>query len=162
MTNIDSNPLQHSVPQDNIAKHVVSPGDMLKQARLKSGLALEDISNRLHLTIQIIDDLEHNRYHRIVAFVFVKGYLRAYAKLLNIPVNDIMLAFEQLGIEENEHRVISEINFKPHREFTDKLVPWVFGTAVLIILTISLVWWHVEHKSPKEIASSALEIKSKP
>lgn len=123
------------------------PGFMLKNSREHYGLTLEQVASCLNLTVPDIEDLENNHYQRFSALVFIRGYLRAYAKLLKLPPEDIIHSFEQLGISTKEQRTISETTYKPHREFTDQLVPWMIGGVILIILTIGFIWWHAEKTS---------------
>ena len=49
------------------------PGERLQAARIKKGLSLEDVANRMHLSPSILEALEDNNFDEITAPIFVKG-----------------------------------------------------------------------------------------
>jgi|GEM_PF-2001462 len=69
---------------------VVKPGDLLKKERIKQNLAIEDIAKKLYLTKQNIEYLENNEFNKLPGDVFVRGYLRSYARLLGLYSNDLI------------------------------------------------------------------------
>lgn len=75
----------------------VSPGEQLKAARLARGLSLSDVSSRLKLSIKKIESLEGDNVDGIAAPVFVAGYLRSYARLLELPEDDVLAGFATLS-----------------------------------------------------------------
>lgn len=72
------------------------PGVRLKAAREACGLSLEEVANILKLDLDKIEALEHDELGHIAAPVYAAGYLRAYAKLLNLPADEIVAEFEAL------------------------------------------------------------------
>lgn len=60
-------------------------GRRLTQARIAQSLEADDISQRLHLPLATIADLEAGRSDRIGTPVYLKGFLRSYLKLLGLP-----------------------------------------------------------------------------
>ena len=61
-----------------------SPGAVLKRAREAQGAQLRDVAEALHLPIHVVDALERGDKSRLPAHVFTRGYVRAYAKLLEL------------------------------------------------------------------------------
>lgn len=60
-------------------------GRRLTQARMALSLEAEDVSQRLHLPLATIADLEAGRSDRIGTPVYLKGFLRSYLKLVGLP-----------------------------------------------------------------------------
>ena len=59
-------------------------GFYLKSIREQRNLSINDISNELHLDEKIIRALENEDYKQLPEPAFVFGYIRIYAKLLNV------------------------------------------------------------------------------
>lgn len=72
-------------------------GERLRQARESSGLSLEEIAIHLHLGVDKIAALERGETQGIAAPVFLAGYLRAYAKKVGLPGDEIVAAYSALS-----------------------------------------------------------------
>lgn len=59
-------------------------GSFLKAIRLSRNLPIELISQTLKISRTQIEALENHRYHLLPPLVYIKGFLRAYAKFLKI------------------------------------------------------------------------------
>ena len=68
----------------------VGPGERLQAARIEQGLALGDLANQMHLSTAILESLEENRFEDITAPIFVKGYLRSYARIVGLDETEIL------------------------------------------------------------------------
>nr|VFK59057.1 MAG: cytoskeleton protein RodZ [Candidatus Kentron sp. TC] len=70
-------------------------GEQLREVRRARDLSIEDVSIHLRVSSATIRNLEEEDYHKLPGPVFVRGYLNAYARLLRIPPNRILSAFER-------------------------------------------------------------------
>ena len=68
----------------------VSPGERLRTARIEQGMTLEELANQMRLSAGILESLEENRFEDITAPIFVKGYLRSYARIVGIDEAEIL------------------------------------------------------------------------
>ena len=59
-------------------------GSYLKTIREEQGKSLEDISERTKIAVTNLDFLENDRYDLLPPLVFVKGFLKSYAKHLGL------------------------------------------------------------------------------
>nr|MBS0020566.1 helix-turn-helix domain-containing protein [Gammaproteobacteria bacterium] len=73
-------------------------GNELREARIKAGLSVQDVANRLRLDTDTIGYLEDEIYERLPAPAFVRGYLRNYAALLGVPPDPFVQAFNRRGL----------------------------------------------------------------
>ncbi len=71
-----------------------TPGGFLKREREMRGIALEDVARAIKLSTKQLEALEANEYHRLPHPVYVKGFIRAYARYLGLDENDAVLRFE--------------------------------------------------------------------
>ena len=60
------------------------PGAMLAAAREAQGLSVEDISQRLKLSVAQIKSIEADDHSKLPTPVYVRGFIRSYARLLKL------------------------------------------------------------------------------
>jgi len=80
------------------------PGIQLKRARERLGLTIENVSQELKLHKRLIIAIESDDYsdQKILAPMFIRGYIRNYARFLHVNLDKVMEAFNQLGIFQEE------------------------------------------------------------
>lgn len=71
------------------------PGQRLRKARELRKLTVAQVSEQLRLSLAYIDALETDRYERLPEPAFVRGYLRSYARLLNLSADDVISKYDQ-------------------------------------------------------------------
>ena len=76
------------------------PGERLRAARLSMGYDLAKIASELHLTTPVVEALEADDFGDIGARVFVRGYLRNYARIVGMPVESILRQFDEKWPDE--------------------------------------------------------------
>ena len=84
-----------------------SVGQRLRAAREAAGRTVDEIAHELHLDRTVIIALESDDFEILGAAVFIKGYLRSYARLLGLPENDIADALAVSEPEPEEFRTLS-------------------------------------------------------
>ncbi|MEC8416977.1 MAG: helix-turn-helix domain-containing protein, partial [Pseudomonadota bacterium] len=72
-----------------------SPGAMLKARREALGLSQQEIADKLFLKVRQINDLESDKLDNNASITFTKGYVRNYAKQVNMNSQDVIEAFER-------------------------------------------------------------------
>jgi cytoskeleton protein RodZ len=74
---------------------VLTAGDILHQARQRLGLNEEEVADKLHITRHYVKALESNSYEKLPGAVFAKGYLKSYALLLGLDVEDLLSRYDE-------------------------------------------------------------------
>jgi|SRR5215216_4835947 len=117
-----------------------SPGQQLAKLREKRGYTQEYVAGKLHLRVRVIELLETDNYELLPEPVFIKGYMRAYAKLLNIAPEPLLEFFNRLTIAD---RKVEKALWQGRREtkMKAKLVRWFSLIAVLLIIVAAAFWW---------------------
>jgi len=130
--------------QEEIQKETQSTpslGNKFKTAREEMGKSITEVANYLNLSAQVISDIESDDYSRVASNVYAKGYLRTYAKLLNLSDREILEEFSvtQLGsaIVEKQPQLISE---KPPL-INPKYQRWVTCGIMSIFFIGFIYWW---------------------
>ena len=73
----------------------LGPGALLARVRVERGLTPEDLAQTLNLSLATLRALEADDWSRLPSPIFVRGYLRAYARLLLVPSAPVLAAFDQ-------------------------------------------------------------------
>jgi len=111
-------------------------GDRLRSARKARAMSLERISEALNLDESVVLALEDERFEELGAPVFVRGHLKAYAKLVGLA-EDVVL--DSYGRDEPEVLTIRASEKPVRRSVTVNPVIWGFSSLVVLlglILTI--------------------------
>ncbi len=131
-------------PADAIAQapSQVGPGRKLKQAREANGKTITEVAEKLKLTESLVKAMEHDNYENAPNNVFIKGYLRAYAKLLGISGDELVSQFDTLKIAEKKGEVTASFDFSQNsHKSNDKVVVWVTAFVVIGIFLLVFLWW---------------------
>jgi cytoskeleton protein RodZ len=126
---------------DNIIENAGSPGEQLSSIRQQKGYTIEYVANKLHLRARIIELIENNQFHSLPEPVFIKGYLRAYAKLLGISPDPYLAIFNnQYAVEKQSERAPL---WQSKRESykAEHIIRWFTIIFALGVIVAVGVWW---------------------
>jgi transcriptional regulator with XRE-family HTH domain len=70
-------------------------GDILKEAREKKGISLEEVENQTNIRKRYLDALEKENYELLPGRVYARGFLRNYASFLGLDHRVILNEFDQ-------------------------------------------------------------------
>lgn len=82
--------------EETFSSPIVGPGARLRIAREERGYTIPQVASYLHLTSQLIRDIENDDYSRAPQAVFMRGYLRSYSKVVDLSGDEIVTAFDAL------------------------------------------------------------------
>src|SRR5215475_12020151 len=66
-----------------------SIGETLRRERLRRNLDLEQVSRELKISSKFLEAIEDERFDRLPAGVFVKSFVRQYARLLELDEEEL-------------------------------------------------------------------------
>lgn len=69
------------------------PGQRLRQARLRRGMELRQVARELRLTVERVQAIEEDDYAALPDPVFVVGYLKNYARLMELNPEALVAAY---------------------------------------------------------------------
>ncbi|MFC3121143.1 RodZ domain-containing protein [Agaribacter flavus] len=150
---------QENTPEQETESQVSqSPGQQLRLARESLGLSRQQVADRLHLRLISIEAIESDGIEQGVSITFTKGYVRLYAKLVNLEVQPLLDAFERIHVGDKKPAKLQSFSRRVEREAHDSR--WNMVTYVVVILVIASLgyWWYDQQEGTfSEIASDALE-----
>jgi cytoskeleton protein RodZ len=134
------------------------PGAQLAAIRLANGYTIEDIARKLHLRVHVIQLLEIDDYQKLPEAVFVKGYLRAYAKLLEVDSDSLLESFNQNYVEEQSSEKSPLWQSKRDTSRGEKVIRWLTTLFGLIVLTSVVIWWQKSQENQSLFAHTTAEV----
>jgi len=90
-----------------VASADAGSGAMLRAAREQRQLSVDEVAHELRLAPDIIVALEAGDFESLGPAVFVRGYLRNYAKLLELAPQKVLDEFPVAHVEPEEFRTMS-------------------------------------------------------
>lgn len=73
-----------------------SPGATIRAARARAGLSLEEVASRTRLTRQTLEAMEADAFDQLLEPVYVRGYYRKCARILEIPDQPLVDAYDRM------------------------------------------------------------------
>jgi cytoskeleton protein RodZ len=125
---------------DTPRKSGAGPGERLQAARIKQGLSLEDVASRMHLSVSILEAIEENNFDEITAPIFVKGYLRAYARIVSLGEDEMIVQYVDFYSEEDPP-ISSTSNMTPELSATDSRIKWTTYFVIIALVVLLAAWW---------------------
>lgn len=131
--------LREDEPQS--LESVESLGKRLRIARQARGMSQNDVALRLHLSRSMIQALESDDYGGLPGPVFVRGYIRNYARLLGLDDSAVLSSFNQGQSEQPQRPAPIRGGIQPEirsSHFAVRLVSWFIVIGLIGLLG---AWW---------------------
>lgn len=123
------------------------PGRRLQKQRMRLGLEQSTVAAQLHLNLSVIESIEQEDYDALPGLVFVKGYLRNYAKLVGIPDEEILDALLKHYPAARSETIdqAPKVSLKPEIKSDHQVIKWVSWVVVLGLIGLAVLWWVDEY-----------------
>lgn len=73
----------------------IGPGPALRAARTKMNVEVREVADALNLPAHMIESIETNDFAAMPSLVFARGYVRAYAKLVELDPDAVVQIFSR-------------------------------------------------------------------
>ena len=139
----------------------VKPGAELASLRHQKGYSAEYIAGKLHLRVRIIQLLEADDYQGMPEPVFIKGYIRAYAKLLDISPEPLVELFNSIyKVEDKSEKALWQSRRETNK--AEHAIRWVTGFFAIIVLAAVGMWWYTNKDNEPLFPSSTNSAEASP
>lgn len=118
-------------------------GQQLASARKEKGLSQEDVAAELRLSVTYVKAIEADEYDRLPEATFVRGYVRNYARLLELSENEtkeVIALFDQ----QNKHKEADFKGARPLSTFPTRRRSWwplIFLLVLILIAIQGVLMW---------------------
>lgn len=133
------------------------PGQHLGEARVAQNLTAADVARRLKLSVWQVEALESGRYDRLPGPVFVRGFIRNYARLLKLDPDGLLHAAAgnlPQAVPAPDGPLFRDIPMPSST--TGRWQKYAFGSAVVIALlaVYEFYWNEPEREAPLPVAAA--------
>jgi cytoskeleton protein RodZ len=132
---------QEEQPELSEDMEMVSPGEMLREARQKLGLSCQQVSDRLNFRVRLVEDIEQDIFDKSLPATFNRGYLRNYAKLVKISADDVVSGFEALNIAELQGAELQSFSKETEKQAANKRLMWISYLILALVIGSTIMWW---------------------
>lgn len=136
-----------------------NPGELLRQAREKRDWSQAEVARKLNLTVSSLNHVETGAFDKLPGHTFARGYIRAYAKLMDLDQAALVEAFDRYT---GTHAKGSDVHSLGRIEEPVRLSHNILrGVSLLLLVAVvggGFVWWQDQGSlRGKELAKIALE-----
>ena len=112
----------------------IYPGELLKEARKKKGLRYRKLSSELGIPEKYLEALEENNFSIMAGPTYVRGYLRAYAKKLDLDPELVITAFERY-LKDRRKQEKSSLK-KDNKKGRKQKFSFLYASILLVIILL--------------------------
>lgn len=116
-----------------------TPGELLRSQRETLELSVQQVADTLNLTMHFIRSLESDSYEKLPGDVFVRGYIRSYARLLRLDPDQLIEVYDAFGDKKQARK--QEAIKRYTRRRRDKNRPWVIVSGLAFVLVALALWF---------------------
>lgn len=91
----DDNDISRQARAGTRPQSSVGVGQMLRAARLERDISIQDVARQLRLSAKQVNALETDEYDQLAGGTFLRGFVRNYAKLLQLDDAPLLRALER-------------------------------------------------------------------
>jgi len=122
------------------SKSQETAGKILHEERKKTGLSIEEVAEKLNLEPKLIELLEKDEYEKFKFATYLIGYLRSYAKFLNIDGDKIVNLYKEKNPEKKPN-IVPDVKPKIQKNTNDKSVK-LFSYIIGLSIALSVLIWY--------------------
>jgi cytoskeleton protein RodZ len=108
-------------------------GDEFRAAREARHLALADVSDQIHIRSVYLQSIEEEDWAAIAAPVYVRGFIRTYARFLGMDPEGAVEAYNA-DMEDAEREADGPVRVAPARRRGPSIWMWLTAAAALVLL----------------------------
>lgn len=135
-----------------------NPGETLRQAREIKGWSVAEVATQLNLTPQRLAQIEAGAFDKLPGTTFARGYIRAYAKLLEMDQNRLVMEFDQFtGTDATGSSVHALGRIEEPVRYSQSILRLVSFLLLLALIGGGFVWWQDQGRPGASLADLGLE-----
>lgn len=127
-----------------------SAGERLRNAREAKGMTQQNIADRLCLKLSTVRDIEDDKAPAELAATFLRGYIRSYARLVQIPEGELLPAItQQAPVRPAKITPMQNysLNSRRSRKKRDGLLTTFTWLIIFVVVGLTVAWWWQNHKA---------------
>jgi cytoskeleton protein RodZ len=138
---------------------VVSPGNMLREARLGLSLSQQHIASKLNFKLSLVNAIEEDQLDPKMPVTFNRGYLVNYAKLVSVDAEDVLASYEALGVASIQRSEMLSFSKETSKQAEHSRVMWISYLIAALFIGLTILWW--TQQSDQQIEATNIPLNGK-
>ncbi len=131
---------------------VVGPGQMLALAREKIGFTQQQVAEKLNFRLALVKDIESEEFDQTLPTTFNRGYLKNYAKLVNISIDEVLSSYETLNVAQQQGAEMQSFSKGTEKQAENNRIMWISYLILTLLIASTIVWWFQQEHTPSAIS----------
>ena len=141
---------------NNTSVRTPSVGSSLRETREQLGMSVNDVANRIKFAPKQIESLEADDYVRLPEAAFVRGFVRSYARLLQLDPAVLLASLPVSHIPTASTQSVKSVDIPMPTAFTARKHNVIWLAAALVV-ALSLAIFDRSTVADKAVMKNAVE-----
>ena len=134
---------------NSVAEQPLSVGKTLREAREQLGLSVNDVSNRIKFAARQIEALEDDDYVRLPEAAFVRGFVRSYARLLELDPTHLLSSLPSSHVQASSVQEMKSVEIPLPSAFSPRRHNIILLSAGLVIALSVAIFMRLHDRVPE-------------
>lgn len=135
--------------QQNTAERTTL-GAYLKRLRNEKNISVTEMAARMYLQPQVIEALEQDDHENLPGRLYVHGYLQLYAKILDVPADEVLAMYREDTTEPREQVTETRTPMEPETKQPSRWIHAIIYLAIFILVLSSFAFWRSKYAQELE------------
>jgi len=136
----------------------ISLGKKLSAARINANLSISDVEGVLHISSDMLRDIESDSIDCQINPLFTKGYIKSYAALLKLNKDEVLSLYAQQYNEHQSPKKMQTFSNRAKLKEHNNYLNYASGLMVLLLVATMVGWWYQQSATPDVISTSEIAI----
>lgn len=122
-----------------------STGAILKEAREKLGLSLEELSEQIRVPLNVLEAIEIDKVPKNLPETFIRGYIRSYARKVEVDETIVLPEVETVAAinktTSQSESGMQSFSRRTRRKASEKRLIYFSWFMVIAVIIAFVVWW---------------------
>jgi len=132
-----------------VAEQPISVGKALREAREQLGLSVNDVANRIKFAARQIEALEADDYAQLPEAAFVRGFVRSYARLLELDPAHLVSGLPSSHTKTSSVQEVKSVEIPLPSAFSTRRYNIILLSAGLAIALSVAIFMRMHDRAPE-------------
>lgn len=122
-----------------------SVGTILKQAREKMGLSLDELSEQIKVPLNVLEAIEIDKVPKNLPETFIRGYIRSYARKVEVDEAVVLPEVETVAAinktTSQSEAGMQSFSRRTRRKASEKRLIYFTWLMVIAVIIAVVIWW---------------------
>ncbi|MDG1731727.1 MAG: DUF4115 domain-containing protein [Thalassotalea sp.] len=120
---------------------LIGPGQILHDARIEQGLTEQQVAKHLNLRPMLIGQIEKNEFDSTTPEIFVRGYLKNFAKYVGANETEVLASYQSLTIARHQGTQMQSFSQVTRQKAENNRLMMIIYFIIFVLVSLTVVWW---------------------